>query len=700
MRHIAIFPGAFKPPTKGHFQAVLDLANNKFKIANYDVEEVPATGNRTKKVATNITGKSPDFKIDEVLVLYGTQERNGITPETSAAIWEIYKKHLPANVKIAPANGNPTEVAKDIIEADPSNQYHIPVGLRRPEDLKDLGRLNMYKNLPNAKGIAVYGVPEEGQDLISATHLRSALLAGDDEEAKKYLPSQLTPKELSKVIDLIKSTVTIEEKMNYAMEQVMLGMLTEEKEVEEVTMGLPVAPMAVLPSEVTQYMRDLTAKLKPTLPKDVTIEYNGQAIMITPKYYNKPNADDNTPEQDPINEYEDHIAAVNYVPYIASILEHMVRKGMTVLPLPEIVTREDEENAANVFGSTAKYNPTEKKVVLYVTGRHPKDVLRSFCHEMIHHMQNLEGRLPAFTTTNTQEDSALNEIEKEAHYLGSMTMREWEDSMKNEYNNPQDGKAAPYGSGYNPVKEGTKYRSIVVDVRKAVNDALNTLLSGKKLKGYNLPIKREPSKKDIEFAEKYGMSPLGAMLFNEYQTAYLGTFESKSEKGTPTTVGVSLKFALTDEVKPGKFHIDGEASSDEAELDIILAFNPADSTNMLQQIQPVLTDLIRHETEHLTQSGDQVKPTKWMRGDQARRREIRQNPEIWHKYYMLPKEVDANIQGLYAKSKYEKKDFQTVVDAYLDDLVNTEIITVGNRQKIYDLWKQRIPQIGGIPNLK
>ena len=684
MRHIAIFPGAFKPPTKGHFQAVLDLANNKFKIANYDVEEVPAAGNRTKKVATNITGKAPDFKIDEVLVLYGTQERNGITPKTSAAIWEIYKKHLPANVKIAPANGNPTEVAKNIIEADPSNQYHIPVGLRRPEDLKDLGRLNMYKNLPNAKGIAVYGVPEEGQDLISATHLRNALLAGDDEEAKKYLPSQLTPKELSKVVELIKSTVTIEERMNYAMEQVMSGMLTEEKEVAEVTMGLPVAPMAVLPSEVTQYMRDLAEKLKAVLPEDVVLVYNGQAITITPKYYNKPNAEDNTPNQDPINEYQDHAAAINYVPYIAGILEHMIMKGMKVMPLPEIVTIEDKENAANVLGRTAFYNPTEKKVGLFVTGRHPKDVLRSFCHEMIHHMQNLEGRLPAFTTTNTQEDSDLNEIEKEAHYLGSMTMREWEDSVKNQED----------------LDEGTKYRSLVVDIRKAVNNALNDLISGKKLKGYNVKINREPSKKDVEFAEKYGMSPLGAMLYNEYQTAYLGTFESKSEKGTATTVGVSLKFALTKEVKPGTFHIDGEASSDEAEIDIILAFNPEDGTNMLQAIQPQLTDLIRHETEHLTQSGEQVKPTKWMRKDEARRREIRQNPEMWHKYYMLPKEVDANIQGLYAKSKYNKEEFQSTIDQYLDGLVQDGIITVGNKQKIYDLWKARIPQIGGIPNLR
>jgi hypothetical protein len=618
--------------------------------------------------------------------------------------------------------------------------------------------------------------------------------------------------------------------------------------VAEVTMGTPVAPIAVLPSEERQRMQNLTSYFQKLAPDDVIVDFNGQSIVISPMLYNKARIGgqpDYTPEQEPIKEYQDTAAAINYVPYIASILEYMVRKGMTVMPLPEIKTRQDEENAANIFGNSAYYDPSKKEVVLYVTGRHPKDVLRSFCHEMIHHMQNLEGRLPLITTTNTQEDSALNEIEKEAHYLGSMTMREWEDSVKNEYNDPQDGKAAPYESGYNPVnenalaniiaklaaplislvisraidglfgyiddiknivapepyikflkglekndefnkqfielaiqrekeknpalgnewrelttnlpafkeafdkfaeeegiegsnksyllskvsitmwntylktwkeihqvlkkkypdlaqdlKEGTKYRSIVADVRQAVNIALKTLLDGKKLKGYNVKTKREPSKADEKLAAEYGMSPLGLMLNTEKQVAYIGKFESKSEKGTSTTVEVELKFALSEKVKPGTFYVDGAADSDEGSLEIMLAFNPADGTNMLQTIQPTLTDLIRHETEHLTQSGDQVKPDKWMRKDEARRREIRKNPESWYKYYMLPKEVDANIQGLYTKSKYEKKDFQTVVDAYLDDLVNTEIITVGNKQKIYDLWKARIPQIGGIPNLK
>ena len=121
---------------------------------------------------------------------------------------------------------------------------------------------------------------------------------------------------------------------------------------------------------------------------------------------------------------------------------------------------------------------------------------------------------------------------------------------------------------------------------------------------------------------------------------------------------------------------------------------------MLQQIQPTLTDLIRHETEHLTQSGEQVKPDKWMRGDQARRQKIRQNPEIYYKYFLLPKEVDANLQGLYAKSKYDKASFQDTVDAYLTDLVGDGVITQANSKQIYNKWKTRAAEIGGIPELK
>ena len=87
---------------------------------------------------------------------------------------------------------------------------------------------------------------------------------------------------------------------------------------------------------------------------------------------------------------------------------------------------------AKFLGKTAYYDPNSKEIVLYATGRHPKDILRSYAHEMIHHNQNLEGRLGNITTTNVNEDEALQEIEKEAYTEGNMYFRSWENNLKND----------------------------------------------------------------------------------------------------------------------------------------------------------------------------------------------------------------------------------------------------------------------------
>ena len=104
-----------------------------------------------------------------------------------------------------------------------------------------------------------------------------------------------------------------------------------------------------------------------------------------------------------------------------------------VTPLPKITINDtDEDNSKMLLGRTAYYNPNDKEITLFVLGRHPKDVLRSFAHEMIHHIQNLRGDLKdAPDTTNTNEDDYLNKLEQEAYTDGNMTFRNWEDSLKN-----------------------------------------------------------------------------------------------------------------------------------------------------------------------------------------------------------------------------------------------------------------------------
>ena len=66
----------------------------------------------------------------------------------------------------------------------------------------------------------------------------------------------------------------------------------------------------------------------------------------------------------------------------------MEDSGMEIVPPPRVeFENDDEENTEGLFGKTAFYNPEENVIVLYTLGRHPKDILRSFAHEMIHHIQ-------------------------------------------------------------------------------------------------------------------------------------------------------------------------------------------------------------------------------------------------------------------------------------------------------------------------
>jgi len=719
---VGVIGGGFKPPHKGHYE-----------LAKQALAQVS--------------------DLDKLIIYVGKNIRDGINQDQSVAIWSLYKDSLGSKVEIIPATKPPIGHIYSYASKNPDDQVYWFLGARDEEDEADIADRTSYleKNREKYPNLNVEVVKSTGTD-VSGTAARKALRTGNKESFFDALPDGVNK---DKVYDIVK---TPETKMADAIDELFTNFMYEEQEeVEEITKGSPVAPIAVLPSRERNRLQNYTTYLQNLLPGDFDVEYRQDHIRVSLPYFdkNKNHKQDWTPHQAQLPEQVQE-EKFNFTPHIASILEYCMSQDIKVVPIPEVKIRHDEENAANLFGRTGYYDPQNKEIVLYVTGRHPKDVLRSFCHELVHHMQNLEGQNLTFYTTDVHADENLKVIEQEAHAKGSFLFRDWENSNKeqapvdeaaileslsasekkdlvrqiirltkvhgddiekiaNRLSLPKSlgdkigGVGKSFGKRFveavlaeqkKSLEEGTKYRSIVVDVRKAINDALNTLLKGDKLGGYNLPVKREPTEEHRDLAEKYGFSPLGLMLNAEYQSAYLGTFKSKSEKGTPTEVGVSLKFALSNEVEKGKFYVDGEASSDEAELDIILAFNPEDGTNMLQQIQPTLTDLIRHETEHLTQSGEQVKPDKWMRGDQARRQKIRQNPEIYYKYFLLPKEVDANLQGLYAKSKYDKASFQDTVDAYLTDLVGDEVITQANSKQIYNKWKTRAAEIGGIPELK
>lgn len=97
--------------------------------------------------------------------------------------------------------------------------------------------------------------------------------------------------------------------------------------------------------------------------------------------------------------------------------------------IPKINYIEDEENAANPIGNTGFYNPATMEISVYVTGRHPKDILRSVSHELVHHAQNCRGEFTPEVMGEAGEGYAqtspiLRDLEFEANAFGNMIVRD------------------------------------------------------------------------------------------------------------------------------------------------------------------------------------------------------------------------------------------------------------------------------------
>lgn len=102
---------------------------------------------------------------------------------------------------------------------------------------------------------------------------------------------------------------------------------------------------------------------------------------------------------------------------------------------PKVVISKNEENAKKLLGGTAHYEPDTKTVKLYILDRHPKDILRSFSHEIIHHWQNEHNQLNKGQGEDlglgyAQKDVHLRKMEKQAYLLGNIMFRDWEDKIK------------------------------------------------------------------------------------------------------------------------------------------------------------------------------------------------------------------------------------------------------------------------------
>ena len=567
---IALYPGAFKPPHRGHFEVVKSLLNGTHGGQVYTKDNYKDAG------TSSLTGKKSIVdKIDKVLVFPGGGERNGITKNESIAIWKIYAKYLPG-LEILDGEKNPMFAAKEYAKANTDKDFYAITGIRSEDDLIDLRRITTFTNTSHVQGLVI---PAAKGNNVRASDLRKAALDGSLDDIRDFFPKQLKREELLFILKMLKDNI-ISEIMNEKMENLFEAMFESAQDKSE-------------------------------------------------KNYN--DWKDTNKKETP-----------SYTKYIASVLEYMIDEGMKITPLPNIKTVKDEANASDFFGRTAYYDPNEKEVVLYTQGRHPKDIVRSFTHEMIHHMQNLEGRLGNINTQNTNEDDHLMEIEKEAYLKGNITFRNWEDSYKN-----KEKKVMAEG----------KYDKINNDLSSAI-----------------FKVFKDAYSKGEEVKETFRIGP-------EEDADYEHSLE----------FDLNVYMKLTDD----RYGVDGGANAgydrygDEIQPLINVVFELPKNVDW-KELSFDLKDVVRHEIEHLTQDGENLKQGKYIPDDEDLRALIDSGLLDKDEYYKLPKEVDAMIQGMYYKAKKSKTPFVDVVDDYFEKAE----VTPEERPKIKDLWNKRLPALG------
>jgi phosphopantetheine adenylyltransferase len=541
---IALVPGGFKPPTVGHFSLVNEVAKNS--------------------------------NIDKVIVLIGHKNRDGVSKEESKAIWDIYKKYLPSNVEIQIAdNSSPIADVISLIKNNPQNTYYPVVGIRGEMDLGDLKRFDSLKGkYDNFQTIIIKS--EEGENRISGTNTRAALIGGEKEKFQAYLPSELSDEEKEKVWSILQKT--------------------------------PIEEIYAEPSEFS------------------------------------------------------------YPSMIKSLTEYMLDKGMNIHPLPKVkFVNDDAENAQNFFGKTAYYDPNNRVIVLYTMNRHPKDVMRSYAHEMIHHMQNCENRLGNVTTQNTNEEGDLPEIEREAYEKGNMTFRNWTDTLT----------------------EGVLGDKIVCDNcgwSWKIKDGGDDLYICHKCGHDNTPMSLNEGRYDKI------SNQISSAIFKQWrEDINNGAEASRLEQSFPfgdEEITIDANISVVPGL--GKLSVDGGADDSEDYIQVRFEIDPDKLPEFWEEISMNLKDVIRHEIEHLTHGeGFTSNPAKTMDDDMFIRQMIDMEMLPKADYFKLEKEIDANLQGMYFRAKKEKRPFGDVINTYLD----AQDITSEQKEEILNLWRSRLPAL-------
>jgi len=449
---VAIYPGAFKPPHKGH-------------------------------VATALRAKEGD--IDRVIIFMSTKERDGVSVEEAQKVWDLYKQNNPEleNVEIV-QTPTPVKDVYDYAKDNPANLVRAVFGKGEEDRFKSLLDKEKYPH------VEVFDAGMEGT--YSATELRKAIRDNDLETVNDFIPDGVNVDDFMSIFQLNEAIVGDKivcdncgwewkiadggndlymchkcghdntpklNEVKYTNPNFDNEWEEAERYSEFVEMGkqgwIDIAKKGYVTSyskiknvlgnvdlkfdklEEPKKQRFQDAFKKGTIEMSIAVKFsdndydlvagntrlsglvkNGEDPKIWIVDLSKSSSKlENKYLQEArykkfLNEGWDNSKAK----IINTFLEYCSDYLSVTRPTIKLVNSPEYTQTYHSFGG---YMPSEQKIITVVHNRNMADILRTLAHEMVHHMQNLDNRL----TPKSGEDGSPDE--NEANSLAGVIMRKF-----------------------------------------------------------------------------------------------------------------------------------------------------------------------------------------------------------------------------------------------------------------------------------
>ena len=434
---IALYPGAFKPPHKGHFDVVKKLLE--------------------------IT--------DKVIILVSSKPRDGFTAEESVEVWNLYKHTLDGDVEIKVVEGSPVKEVYDTVEENPDTDYIAAFGK---------GEFSRYKSIEKYHNVKIFDAGTI--DGIHATDLRQIIADKNVNRLDMYLPQGISyidfldifkKKQMQEVfskewwlenLQLNESPPInferdeYEDYVNQNRDKIEKAAAVFNFPIDDMVFAFTAGDEVVLTDDEWSKLQNTKSykiksledaishslklginpkqyidfiKAKKELPLSLVLNYGqdkyylvgGEVILslyralgIIPTVLQGTINIQTKTLPEPMNEDVDDKDKTY------SLISEFIKfaaKELSLKQLPSGITVSYDTDKAKNNKSMGHFNPENSKVWLYVKDRTPADYLRTLAHELVHRKQAEDNRLDA------DSGKTGSEIENEANAQAGVLLRKF-----------------------------------------------------------------------------------------------------------------------------------------------------------------------------------------------------------------------------------------------------------------------------------